>query len=853
MIDKISITEEDKNSFSGISINPNDIADDKFDYSNVVVKKPWGYEYLIFQNEIIAIWILYLKPGAQTSMHCHPNKKTSLVVLEGKAICSTLQGDIKRNTGDGLLIEKGAFHQTKADSDSGVFVMEIESPVNKRDLVRLKDEYGRQEEGYEMVDKYSFTQNYNYLTLSDPEVYYNLNKRFGKCTITLKKIKNSDELSEIFKLDGEDVVCVLKGNLLDKKGTPVVDVGDTITINDLNSHNELVTAGTLEILIIKRIDTIIKVSDYVMSFLNEHNVKEVFFVPGSANVHLLDSLGTDEELNFTCNQTERVASMAAEAYSKLVSDFGVLIVSSGASGTNAITGVSNAWVDSTPLIILSGQATLDQDSGDSEIRQLGNKSLNIVDIVKPVTKYAVKITDPLTIRYHLEKAAYLAKEGRPGPVWIDIPVDIQGMTIDEDKLESFSPPAPDEISIEAELSEVVGLLKTAKRPVILVGNGLRLSGAVEDFLKLIDMLKIPVLTSRRGADLLPEDHPSFFGRPGAYGQRRANFVIQNSDLLISIGSRLSIPLTGRNYKAFARAAKKVIVDIDKKELEKKTVKPDVAINSSAKEFILKLSDKLKSCSFEPQYQEWLDKCRDWAAKFPPCSKALYAHKAFTNPYLFVDALSNELKDDAIIIVDGGNILNYMMQTFRFKQGQRLITSTGLELPGFSLPGSIGASVGNHRGQVICLCEDCGFQVNIQELQTIMDNKLPIKIFILKSKGSSDIRNIQKEYFSGRYVGTDNEILFGSPDLVKIGDIYKFSTQEIKSPRNLNSQIREVLNRDGPVMCEIQIDKDQERVPRIVFTVTADGKWKTKPLEDMYPFLDRQNLKENMLIKLFEED
>ncbi len=856
MIKKIEITDLDKDQSAKIKVKPTDIADDFHDYSEVVIKKPWGYEYLIFQNEIVAVWILYLKPRAQTSMHCHLNKKTSLVVLEGKAVCSTLKEDIERAAGDGLMIEKGVFHQTKTVSERGTFVMEIESPVNKRDLVRLKDNYGREAKGYEMVDKYSFTQNYNYLTLGELEVYYNVRKRFGKCTITLEKFRNSEELNEILELDDEDVISVLKGKLLDNDNNTIVDVGDTMTIRDLQLAKGLKIDTEYEVLIIKRIDNIIKVSDYVMSFLKEQNVKEVFFVPGNANVHLLDSLGRDEELNFTCNQTERVASMAAESYSKLTSELGVLIISSGASGTNIITGIANAWVDSTPLFVLSGQAILNQDRDGSQIRQLGNKSLNIVDVVKPITKYAVKINNLLTIRYHLEKAAYLAREGRPGPVWVDIPIDIQGMTVDENKFKSFNPPkveASKSGSLGKQVLEVIDLLQTAERPVILAGNGIRLSKAVNEFLKLIDLLKIPLLTSRRGADLMPEDHPLFFGRSGAYGQRRANFIIQNSDLLISIGSRLSIPQIGRNYRAFARVAKKVIVDIDRNELKKKTVKPDIAINSSAKEFILELIDKLKSTEYKSHFSDWMDICKDWMEKFPPCSNELYAHKEFINPYLFIDALSDELKENDIIVVDGGTILNYTMQIFKFKSGQRMVTSTGLELPGFALASSIGASVGNGRGQVICLCEDRGFQINIQELQTIIDNQLPIKIFILKSKGRSDIRNIQKEYFGGRYVGTSNEILFGSPGLVKIGKIYKFATYEIKTPDRLGDQIKKVLEVKNPAICEIQVGKDQEIVPRIVFTVKADGKWIAKPLEDMYPFLDRKTLKKNMIIDILEEE
>ena len=851
MINRVAATSQDKKELAKVEVTPEDIKDDLFDYSQVVVKKPWGYEYLIFQNEFATAWILYLKPGAKTSMHCHLNKKTSLVILEGEAICSTMKKKIPRHVGEGLMIGKGTFHQTRVTSKNGVFALEIESPVNKRDLVRVWDAYGRAGESYETIDKYAFIPNYNYLTLSEHEIFYNITKRFGQCTLTFKRITNKKELEDVLVLDKDDVCSVLKGNLLDNSGKKVAEVGDTIPVKHLCKAKLLQFSKELELLVIKRNDIVTKVSDYIMLHLKSQNVKEVFFVPGDANVHLVDSLGRDGELNYTCNQTEEAASMAVEAYSKLTSELGVLLISSGASGTNAITGIADAWNDSTPLLVISGQASSDQ-CDDTEIRQLGNKSLNIVDVVKPIVKYAVKITDPKEVRYHLEKAIYLAREGRLGPVWVDMPIDIQGMTINDSELESFEPDGEKGIPKGLNrLSEVIQLLTSSQRPVILAGNGIRLSGAEDKLLELLKKLNVPVLTSRRGADLISENHPLFFGRPGAYGQRRANFVIQNSDLMISIGARLSIPQIGRNYKTFARTAKKVIVDIDKKELKKKTIKVDIAINASAKDFIGRLLKKIETEEL-PDYSEWVDRCKEWGRKFPPASKELHKHKKFINPYLFVTAFSGELKENEIIVVDGGPVMNYTMQTFEFKKGQRMISSTGIELPGFALPGSIGSSVANGRKQVVCLCEDHSSQVNIQELQTIIDNKLPIKIFILKSKGYSNIRKIQREYFGGRYIGTDDRILSGSPNLTKIVAAYGFKTFKISKPQNLGEEIRKVLEANGPAICEVQIDGDQELVPRIVFDVNRNGKWEAKPLEDMYPFLDRKTLKDNMIVDVLEE-
>src|SRR3989344_3349322 len=310
MIKKIALTERDRKELEHLQVNPQDVQDDHYDYSKVVVKKPWGYEYLIFSNEAIAVWILYLKTGAQTSMHCHPRKKTSLVVLEGKVNCSTITEGLDRSVGEGLLIDKGVFHQTTTVSESGAFVMEIETPVNKRDLVRLKDRYGREGKGYETEDQHSFnTQNYNYISFQNPGIQHNLKKRFGQCTMTFKKLTGAKILDEILELNPEDVICILEGQLLSPANQPVIDVGDTMTVKALKQFGGLHVSRNTEMLIIKKIDRILKISDCVASFLSEKNIKPVFVVPGEANVHLLDSIGRHEGLGFVCTQNEKSASL----------------------------------------------------------------------------------------------------------------------------------------------------------------------------------------------------------------------------------------------------------------------------------------------------------------------------------------------------------------------------------------------------------------------------------------------------------------------------------------------------------------------------------------------------------------
>ncbi|MBI3494110.1 MAG: hypothetical protein HY047_20380 [Acidobacteria bacterium] len=853
MIKRVVLTPQDTEQLANLRVNPEDLKDDFFDYSKVVVKKPWGYEYLIFANDLIAVWILYLKHGAQTSMHCHPNKKTSLVVLDGRAICSTIHEDLDRSAGEGLLIDKGVFHQTKAVSDAGAFVMEIETPVNKRELVRLKDQYGREGQGYESVDQHSWnTQNYNYLSLNSTTVdRYKLKKRLGRCTLTFKRLSGDEGMREVLALNSEDVISVLRGQIVGADNRTVVEIGDTSAAGALMTTRGLKVGHYVELLIIKKIDHIIKVSDYVAAFLNEHKIKGIFLVPGEATVHLLDSIGRHEGLSFICNQSEKSASLAAEGYTKLSAELSALVVSSGAAGLNVLQGVGNAWIDSTPMLILSGQTRTDQHS-DGPLRQLDNKSLNIVDIVTPITKYAAKITDPATIRYHLEKAVHLAKDGRPGPVWIDIPIDIQGMTIDASEMKAFSanelPPRVE--SSPAVVPEILDLLARAERPVLLAGSGIRLSKGEAEFLELVNRLKIPVLTSRRGADVLPEEHEFFFGRPGVYGQRRANFVIQNADLLLSIGSRLSIPLIGRNSRAFARGARKIVVDIDPHELGKETILPNLAVHMDARRFLTEMLSRVLAC--RGNHTGWLSRCREWSRRFPPLGAGC-DRPVKLMPHLVVSALAGVMAESDIIVVDGGSPIHSMMQSFRFKPGQRFISSTGLELPGFALSGAIGACLARGRGRVLCLCEDRGFQVRVPELQTMVDYKLPVKMFVLRSRGNSNVRKIQRDYFGERYVGTDKDIVLGSPALAGIARAYQCAAFEVTQPDELVERIHETLSCAGPAICEVQVEDDQDLMPRIGFTVKEDGKWIAKPLEDMYPYLDRETLKENMIVDLLEED
>src|SRR3989344_517737 len=579
-------------------------------------------------------------------------------------------------------------------------------------------------------------------------------------------------------------------------------------------------------------------------------------------MHLLDSIGRNTHLQHISTQTEQAATVAAEGYAKATGNTGVSIISSGVAGANALSGIADSWVDSSPMLVLSGQAQSNQTVGSSTLRQLGIQELDITRIVVPITKYAVKIENPYMIRYHLEKALFLAREGRPGPVWVDIPIDVQGMKINEEELIAFDPlevKRNHDLGIISEdfqeqVTEVFNLLNQSKRPVMLIGNGVRLAKAEEELLSVISALHIPLLVSRRGADLIEESNPLFFGRPGAYGQRSANFIIQNADLILSLGSRLSLPQIGRNYKAFARGAKKIVVDIDRKELEKKTIKPDMAIHCSCKEF---LNGMLKDLYLyqRPEIKTWLEKCTEWKLKYETSSGQEFQESIGTevegsagiNAYSFFKKISAFLPEGSMVAIDGGAPMIFAMQEFKFKKNQRLISATGLENSSFALPASIGACVGSNGRQITCICEDSGFQKNIPELETICSYNLPIKIFILNCQGYGYLKRIQEEYFGSRYVASTRE-----SDPAKIAEAYGIPVFEMRNEADLET-INHVLKMNGPVICKVNINKGQQITPRITFTVKPDGKWLAKPLEDMYPFMDRRELEQNMIVDLVKEE
>jgi acetolactate synthase-1/2/3 large subunit len=599
-----------------------------------------------------------------------------------------------------------------------------------------------------------------------------------------------------------------------------------------------------------------KLSDYVFDFIAKTGVRHVFLLPGGGCMHLVDSLGQNKKLEYICCLHEQAAAIAAEAYGQFTNNLGIALVTTGPGGTNAITGVAGAWIDSTPILIISGQVKRSDMIGRSGVRQMGIQEVDIVSIVRPLTKYAITVMNPQEIRYHLEKAVYLARTGRPGPVWIDIPLDVQGSLIDEDNLVGFSPSestsTAKSTNLDQQIEEVIKLINESNRPVILAGNGIRLAKAKDGFLHLIESLGIPVLTTWKTIDFLPEDHNLFFGRPGSIGQRAANFIQQNSDLIITIGARLDLAQIGYNYQHFARKAKKVVVDVDQAEINKMRMEIDIPICANAKNVIVGLINKLHMIKPKDR-SDWISRCIQWKKKYPVVLPDYWRPKKYVNTYVLVDVLS-ELMTENDILVPGssGSCSEITMQTFRVKKGQRILNTPGLGAMGFGLPASIGACIASGKKRTISIIGDGGLQHNIQELELLSRLNLPIKIFILNNNGYASIRNTQTRYFNEHFVCCDPSSGLTIPDTRKIASAYGLKTAKITNHRKLKEKVEEVLNTEGPVVCEVMVDPLLQTAPKLSSEVRADGSIISKPLEDLWPFLDREEFKANMIIKPLEE-
>lgn len=593
----------------------------------------------------------------------------------------------------------------------------------------------------------------------------------------------------------------------------------------------------------------IKLSDYLMDFVANLGVETVFLLPGGGCMHLVDSLGRNQRINYVCCLHEQAAAIAADGYAQLRNDLGVALVTTGPGGTNAITGVAASWIDSTPVLIISGQVKRRDMMTGKGVRQMGVQEIDIVSLVKPITKYAVTITEPQTVRYHLEKAVYLAKSGRPGPVWIDIPLDVQASTVDESMLQGFEPEAQQKKNSSRELKSVIKrvieLLNNSQRPVILAGRGIRLARAERDFLTLIEKLKIPVLLTWRLVDILPEEHELNFGRPGTIASRYANFILQKSDLLITIGARLDLVQIGYDYRRFAPEAKKVIVDIDENEIRKIDTVIELPVVADAGDFVKEFLNQIDSVK-NVNREQWLQRCKHWKEKYPVILPEYLKNTEPVNTYALIDTLSELLtEDDLIVPGSSGSCSEITYQAFRIKGGQRLINSPGLGSMGFGLPQSIGVCIASGRKRTVCIVGDGGLQHNIQELETLKRLNLPIKLFVLNNNGYGAIRNTHRRFFEGRLVCCDPSSGLTLPDTCKIARAYGLKAMKISNQRRLVDKVRDVIETPGPVVCEVLIDPDLQTAPRLSSRVLEDGSIVSSSLEDLCPFLEKDELEGEM--------
>ncbi len=593
----------------------------------------------------------------------------------------------------------------------------------------------------------------------------------------------------------------------------------------------------------------IKLSDYIAKELVKHGVRHIFMISGGGAMHLNDSLGKHPQLRYICNHHEQASAIAAEGYSRLNQKLAVVNVTTGPGAVNTLNGVFGQWTDSVPTLYISGQVkyeTTMESCSELGLRQLGDQEVDIIGIVKPLTKYAKMLQDPNDVKKVLQEAISIATSGRPGPVWIDIPINVQGALIDEEKLIGFNEEKNSDSNLD--LNEVVELLNKAKRPVIVAGHGIRISKTKKAFFELIKKLPIPVLSTFNGFDLIETNHAQFIGRIGTIGQRAGNFALQNADLVLFLGTRNNIRQVSYNWQMYARNAKKIVVDVDAAELKKPTLKPDLAICADLKDFFKsfeKLFPKLKG-----DYREWMEWCRVRKEKYSPHKNPEYLKEADgINPYKFILALTEAMEEKSVMIAGNGTACVALFQAGTVKKNQRIFWNSGDASMGYDLPAAIGACFANDKKDVICLAGDGSIMMNLQELQTVKHYNLPVKIIVLNNAGYSSIRQTQKNFFGEKLVACSDDSGVSMPDFAKLALGFDLPSTKIENSENLEKQIAEVLAKPGPIICEVILQRDYIFQPKLSSEKLPDGRMISKPLEDMFPFLDREEFMSNILYKI----
>jgi len=595
----------------------------------------------------------------------------------------------------------------------------------------------------------------------------------------------------------------------------------------------------------------VKVSDAIAQFFAKNNMTHLFGIIGAGNVHIFDSVYENEELEMVCVHHEQAACMAMQTYYRTSGKVTASVLTTGAGSTNGVTGVLSAWADSIPCLVISGNEN-SKYIPDNKLRMYGIQGYDSPAMVEKITKYATRVLDPKMTLFELEKALWICKDQRPGPCWIDIPMNIQSSFIEEDDFLHFSPvekpPVDNTSEVQAAAAVILAQISAAERPVVWLGHGIRLAGAEHLLSQLLESLPAAYLVSWAGIDMVDSYHPRVYGRAGVYGQRCANFILQNSDYVLAIGTRLAIPQVGYDITEFARDAKVTVVDIDETELAKYPGRFNKTICADAKDFLKSLLAALASQPINANnYESWINRCNEYRADFPWVDKEHADTRNFINSYRYMQRLNDCLKSDQIIVTDMGTALLSGHQVLKLRPGQRLMTSTGLGEMGYGLPAAIGASFATNRGEVLCLNCDGGMMMNLQELQTIAHYKLPIKIVIFNNDGYLMIKHTQKNMANGRYAGVNKASGVSCPDFSKLAVAFDFPAWQIRTWDDFEPVMDAFMSCETPAICEVFMDPEQFFYPKLGLSVQKDGSLISPTLEDLSPFLDRALLEKNMIV------
>lgn len=592
----------------------------------------------------------------------------------------------------------------------------------------------------------------------------------------------------------------------------------------------------------------IKLSDYIAKRLKEvYGVTNLFMVSGGGAMHLNDSFG--KYIPYICNHNEQACAIAAEGYARVNQELAVVNVTTGPGGLNCLNGVFGEWTDSVPVLYISGQvkfSTTIASCPDIPLRQLGDQEVDIISVVSPLAKYAKMVTNPNEIKYHLDRAIYEATTGRKGPVWLDVPINVQASIIEEDDLKEFVPPKKS--TYDLKISAVIEKLKKSKRPLLIAGHGIRLAGMINVFKNIIDNYDIPFVTTFNGFDMIPSNHKNFGGRIGTIGQRCGNFALQNADLVICLGTRNNIRQASYNFENFAKNAYKISVDIDEAELDKPTVRPDLKINADLAEFLPEFDKTLNPDILKNMSSDWLEFSKKLQAKYSFENTKEYRQSGDRiNVYNFVRRVTELMKEKDVCVMANATATICTFQTAEIKENQRFFSNSGDASMGYDLPAAIGACVANNRKNTVCFAGDGSIMMNLQELQTIKHHNLPIKIFLLNNDGYISIKQTQNNFFEGRNTGAGTNSGVTTPDFVKVGNAFGIESFRITNPQDVDISIEKMLNSENPMICEVMVNPDYIFTPKLSSRKLEDGTMISPSLEDMYPFLDRDEFNKNLII------